>query len=142
MRCRTSERRIEMHTTDSASASAGKILRVADFPAGYSAKCECVAKKIATKDCRGLVIHDGNGGEVTTFNGPEFRAAQEDDGSIRVYRLPSLTQDSTDPYRTPIESWGPREAKAALRLANERNNKFWEPQKGTELWKHLNQENK
>jgi hypothetical protein len=138
MRCRTSERRIEMHTTDSASASAGKILRVADFPSGYSAKCECVAKKIATKDCRGLVIHDGSGREVTTFNGPEFRAAQEDDGSIRVYRLPNLTQDS-DPYRVPLESWGPGQAKAALRLANKRNEEFWKPEEGTWLHKHLNE---
>jgi hypothetical protein len=141
IRCRGMVRQLQLHrTSDAISPSAAQALKVAEFAAGHTAQCDCLASEgtIEEKDCAGLTVSDAGGNRVARFEGRGFRAMTDDEGRIVIYNTPNLaTQDSADPYQTPLEAWGPREAKQALKLANEKNKNFWEPKEGTFLRSYL-----
>ncbi len=102
-------------TRDEVSPAAIKTLKVAAFPAGHSAVCNCAASegKMKPEDCDGLCVYDGDGNEVAKFSGKQFRAAQNADGGILVYSMPGATQDrNSRPCRDHSERL------AALNTAN------------------------
>jgi len=108
-------------TTDAVSSGAAKSLQVAKFPAGHSAVCNCVASngKIPPEDCDGLCVYDGNNAEVAKFTGKRFRAQQNEDGSISVWRLPD--QMTEDRSARPC-----RDHSARIAAMNAKNADFWQ----------------
>jgi hypothetical protein len=88
---------ISVHRTlDSKSVSdAATNGRVALFPSGHYAVCNCEASegKMKPEDCDGLAVYDAAKKEVARFSGRQFGATTASDGSVVVFKVPQ-TQDS------------------------------------------------
>jgi len=106
-------------TSDAVSSGAAKLLQIAKFPVGHSSVCNCVASngKIAPEACDGLCIYDGDNAEVAKFSGRQFRAQQNEDGSISVWALPNT--QTRDRERCC------RDHSVRLAEINARNSQFW-----------------